>query len=109
MRPTVITQTGDGSSNAAILDYFGGPDCALQVDVISGSPNWTVEQTLQNPNDTSITPVWYAHPDANMVAQTVGRQSNYAFAPLACRVTINSGGGVVRLTVVQAGPSGLRG
>lgn len=109
MRPTVVTQTGNGSSNAAILDYFGGTDCALQVDVISGSPNWTVEQTLQNPNDPSVTPVWYSHPDTNMVAQTVSRQSNYSFTPLACRVTINSGGGVVRLTAVQAGPSGLRG
>lgn len=108
MRPIIVTQTGNGSSNAAILDYFGEADVALQVDVISGTPNWTVEQTLQNPNDTTVTPVWYAHSDTNMVGQTVGRQSNYAFAPVACRVTINSGGGTVRLTVVQAGPPGGR-
>ena len=112
MRPTVVTVTGTGtavSSNPVILDYFGGTDCALQVDVISGTPNWTVQQTLQNPNDASVTPVYFDHSDTNMVAQTVSRQSNYSFTPLACLVTINSGSGTVRLTVVQAGPSGLRG
>ena len=108
MKPVIVMQTGNGSSNAAILDYFGDADVALQVDVVSGSPNWTVQQTLNNPLDSSVTPTWFNHPDTNMVAQTAARQSNYAFSPLACRIVINSGNGVVRLTAVQAGPPGGR-
>jgi hypothetical protein len=109
MRTIVVTQAAVGSSAPAILDYYGGPDVALQVDILSGTPNWTVQQTLQNPNDASVTPVWYDHSDTNMVAQTVGRQSNYAFAPMAVRVNVNeASSGAVRLTVLQNGPPGLR-
>lgn len=108
MRPIIVTRTGNGDSNAAITDWYGGTNVAIQVDVISGSPNWTVQQTLQNPNDTTVTPVWYDHPDSNMVAQTVGRQSNYSFCPVAVKVVINSGNGEVRMTLVQLGAPGDR-
>jgi hypothetical protein len=90
------------------MDYYGGSDVGIQVDVISGTPNWTVQQTLQNPNDTSVTPVWYDHPDTNMVGQTVGRQSNYGFCPAAVRIVINSGDGTVRMTLLQHGAPGDR-
>ena len=112
MRPTVVTVTGTGtavSSNPAILDYFGGTDCALQVDVISGTPNWTVQQTLQNPNDATTAPVtWFDSSDTNFVSQTVSRQGNYAFVPMAARITVNSGTGSVRFTALQANPPGGR-
>ena len=112
MRKTVKVQTGNGSSAPILLYYYGGTNVALQVDVISGSPTWTVEQTLQNPNnpgDPHDDPVeWFDHSDTNMVSQTVGRQSNYSFAPTAVRITIDSGNGTVRFTVLQAGAPGDR-
>ena len=103
MRQQIITQTGNGTSNAAIMDYYGLNPISLQVDVVSGTPTWTVQQTLSDPNDPSYTPVWFDHPDANMVSQTVGRQSNYSFLPAAIRIVIASGGGTVRLTILQPG------
>ena len=108
MRPINITRVGNGNSNAAILDYFGQQAVGVQVVVVSGSPNWTVQQTLDDPNNPDITPTWFDHADtANMVAQTVSRQSNYGFVPAAVRVSINSGNGTVRLTLLQArGPGG---
>lgn len=108
MRQQVITRVDNGNSNPAVMDYFGGSDVGIQVDVISGSPNWTVQQTLQNPNDTSVTPVWFDHPDPTMVGQTIGRQSNYAFCPAAVRIVINSGNGTVRMTLLQHGAPGDR-
>lgn len=108
MKPGIITRTGDGNSNPLILDYYGGASVALQIDVVSGSPNWTVQQTLNDPNNGAVTPAWLDHPDTNLVAQTVSRQGNYAFAPFAVRVVINSGDGVVRLTAIQAGAPGDR-
>lgn len=108
MRPQVVNQAVVGSSNPILFDYFGGPDVALQVDV-TGTVNWTVQQTLQNPNDASTAPVsWFDSSDANFVSQTVSRQGNYAFAPVAARITINSGSGSVRFTALQANPPGSR-
>jgi hypothetical protein len=109
MRRQIITRVDNGNSNPAIMDYFGGSDVGVQVDVVSGTPNWTVQQTLDDVNDASVTPTWYSHPDtSNMVAQTVGRQSNYGFCPAAIRVVINSGNGTVRMTLLQHGAPGDR-
>jgi hypothetical protein len=84
------------------MDYFGNPNVSLQV-VVTGTVNWTVQQTLDNPNAEGVTPTWFNHPDANMVAQTVGRQGNYAYIPVAVRLQQTSGSGSAALTVVQAG------
>lgn len=93
---------GAKQSVALPLDIHGRPEISLQVSV-TGTVNWTVQQTLDNPFDSSITPDWFDHPDTNMVAQTVKRQGNYAYIPAAVRLVLTSGTGTVRLTVVQAG------
>jgi len=102
MRQIVLTQTGAGNSVAAPLDIHGRPDISLQV-VVTGTVNYTVQQTLDNPFDTALTPTWFNHPDANLVAQTVNRQGNYAYVPAAVRLVVNSGSGTARLTIVQSG------
>jgi hypothetical protein len=104
MRPQTVTRTNAGSSAAIVTDFYGRPEFSLQVDVVSGSPTWTVEQTLNDPAGASVN--WFAHPDATMVAQTVGRQGNYAYPPRAVRLTV-TGTGVVTLTLIQAGQSGV--
>jgi hypothetical protein len=38
-----------------------------------------------------------------MVAQTVNRQSNYAYIPAAVRLQLASGSGSAKLTIVQSG------
>jgi hypothetical protein len=103
MRQIVYTQTGVGDGNALPLDIHGRPEISLQVQV-GGSATWSLQQTLDNPFTTpagSIT--WFDHPDANMVAQTVNRQGNYAYVPAAVRVRVTAGTGSAKLTIVQAG------
>lgn len=102
MRQIVLTQTGAGSSAAAPLDIHGRPEISLQV-VVSGTATYTVEQTLDNPFDSNITATWFPHPDATLVSATSSNQGNYAYVPAAVRVTVNSGSGSARLTIVQAG------
>lgn len=102
MRQIVVTQTGTGSSATVPLDIHGRPEVSLQIDA-TGTVNYTVQQTLDNVFDSTITPVWFDHPDTNLVSQTVDRQGNYAYIPAAVRVTVNSGTGSARLTVIQAG------
>lgn len=91
---------------------------ALQVDG-SGTVNWTVQQTLNDPNvitNQLPTPTylyarsavdWVNHPDSALVASstTTGVQGNYAYAPTFARILMNSNGGVTayaRLTVSQS-------
>lgn len=97
-------RVGFGTAGVAppiILDVHGRPDVSLQV-VVSGTVTWTLQQTLDNLWDIS-NPTWFSHPDANMVAQTVNRQGNYAYIPSAVRLLITSGTGSATLTVLQSG------
>ncbi len=102
MRPITVTQAGAGSTSPIVLDMHGRPEVSLQVDV-TGTVNYTVEQTL---NDPAVSPVWFGHPDANLVAATASMQGNYGYIPRAVRLTINSGAGSAVLTVIQSGITG---
>lgn len=102
MRQIVLSQTGAGTTATAPLDIHGRPDISLQV-AVTGTVNYTVQQTLDNVFDPAITPVWFNHPDTNLVAQTVNRQGNYAYVPSAVRLVVNSGTGTARLTIIQSG------
>lgn len=84
------------------LDYHGRPEISLQVVVTSGTPTWTVQQTLDDVQ-ANLSPTWFDHPDTNMVAQTVNRQGNYAYIPTAVRLRIAAGAAGATLTVIQAG------
>jgi hypothetical protein len=106
MRPIQVRVSdasgGAKTSNPAVLDYYGRPEVSLQV-VVTGTVNYTIQQTLDNPLEAGVTPTWFPHPDTNLVAQTVNRQGNYAYIPTAVRVLLNSGSGSVVLTITQAG------
>lgn len=99
MRPIVVSKTGTGSSTVVPLDYHGLPQISLQV-VTSGTVNWTVQQTLDDP---ASSPTWFNHSDTNMVSQTGNKQGNYAYVPRAVKIVVNSGDGTATLTVIQAG------
>jgi hypothetical protein len=105
MRQIVLTQTGTGTTAVAPLDIHGRPEISLQV-VVEGTVNYTVQQTLDNVFNPAITPVWFPHPDINLVSQAANRQGNYAYVPAAVRLVVNSGSGSARLTIVQAGITG---
>ena len=106
MRPIQVSVSdasgGAKNSNPAVLDYYGQFGCSIQV-VVTGSATYTVQQTLDNPLEEGVTPVWFDHPDTNMVTQTVNRQGNYAYNPVAVRVRQIAGSGSVRMTVLQVG------
>ena len=104
MIPIVLSKTGAGSSTIAPLDMHGRPEISLQIEV-TGTVNYTVQQTLDNPFGTD-TLTWFDHPDLNLVAQTVQRQGNYAYVPRAVKVVVNSGSGTAILTILQAGIRG---
>ncbi len=106
MRPITVTVSdasgGVKYSAPAVVDYYQRPQVSLQA-VVTGTANYTVEQTLDNPLTPGVTPTWFDHPDSNLVAATANVQGNYAFVPIGIRVKLNSGTGSVTLTVLQAG------
>ena len=106
MKPNTVTSSnasgGTVYSAAVVLDYYGRPEVSLQT-VVTGTATYTIQQTLNNPLDSTQTVTWFSHPDANLVAQTVNRQGNYAYIPVAIRVQQTAGSGSVALTVLQAG------
>jgi hypothetical protein len=100
-----IGTNGVASSRWMRLDNWAFPQVGIQCDV-SGTVNYTVQQTLDDPNDPT-NPVaasavnWVNHPDVSLVGATATVQGNYGYAPLYMRVTMNSGTGSVATTVVQ--------
>lgn len=107
---TVGTNTV-ASSRWLRMDEWAHAQVGLQCDV-SGSVVYTVQQTLDNPNDPTwpVAPAavnWVDHPDALLVNATVTRQGNYGYVPLYVKVTLLSGTGSVTLTAVQAGSVAL--
>jgi hypothetical protein len=104
MRQNDVTQTGVGTSSPIVLDHHGRPEISLQV-VVTGTVTYTVQQTLDDPYTVSV-PTWFDHPDANLVAQTVNRQGNYAYVPAMTRLNVTAGSGSARLTTIQAGIQG---
>lgn len=106
MRPIVLTTSdasgGAKNSSTAVMDYMGRPEVSLQLD-ITGTATCTVQQTLDDPFDSTITAVWVDHPDVNLVGATADKQGNYAFIPRAVRLRQTAGNGSARLTIVQAG------
>jgi hypothetical protein len=108
MRQIVVTLSdasgGAKNSDPIPLDIHGRPDVSLQV-AVTGTVNWTLQQTLDNPFTTAAgSIVWFNHPDtANMVTQTVNRQGNYAYIPAAVRLQLSAGSGSAKLTIIQSG------
>jgi len=98
-----VGTSGVASSRWVAFDSFAFAPVSLQVSV-SGTVNYTVQQTLDDPNDPAIGPTgvqWVNSPDATLVAATANMQSNYGYAPRFARVVLNSGTGTVRFEAIQ--------
>lgn len=97
-----VGTNGVASSRPIILDSFANAPTAIQADV-TGTVNYTIQQSLDNPAKVGYTSMtWVNHPDTNVVSATADAQANYAYVPVATRITLNSGSGSVKYTVIQA-------
>jgi hypothetical protein len=101
-----VGTSGVASSRPIFLDSYGFGTVAMQIDV-TGTVDYTVQQSLNDPNILGFTSVdWINSPDSNVVNSSLAQQSNYAYAPLIVRIVLNSGTGSVRFTIIQhASPS----
>ena len=98
-----VGTNGVAGSRPICLDQMGLSPTGLQVTV-SGTANYTVQQSLDDPNRVGLSSVaWVNHPDSALVAATSTVQGNYAYPPQVTRLVMNSGTGTLTYTVIQSG------
>lgn len=100
MRQQTASRTGTGSSNALAMDTYISPFNVGFGVVVTGTVNYTVQHTFDNPQ-TTASPTWFSHP--TVAAATTSQDGNYAFPVAAIKVLVNSGAGTATMTVIQAG------
>lgn len=93
------------------FDSWAPSYISIQATVV-GTVNYTIQQTLDDPNSptnpvqpASVT--WINSSDSTAVSATSSIQSNYLFAPIFARVLLNSGTGSVTATFLQSGAVSL--
>lgn len=102
-----IGTNGVAASSWVYFDPWAPEGIAIQCTV-SGTVNYTLQQTLDDPNSptNAVLPAavaWLPSSDTNVVAATANQQTNYNFTPAYGRVLLNSGTGTVTVTYIQNG------
>lgn len=101
-----IGNAQSGSTRWVRFDDWAPSYISIQC-VASGTVNYTVQYTMDDPNSvtnpivqSSVT--WVNSDDADVVAASASAVSNFIFAPIFARVNMNSGSGTVRATFLQS-------
>ena len=100
MRQQIVAIAGTGSSSSIATDLYISPFNVGFGVVVSGTVNYTVQHTFDNPQ-TTASPTWFDHP--TVASKATNFDGNYAFPVAAIRVTVNSGAGTATMTLIQAG------
>lgn len=89
-------------------DYAANAQTAVDVAVVSGSPNWDIETSMDRPDSPGTYAyqnpaimAWFDTLDANLVGETTSKSGFISITPLWGRLTVNSGTGNVRATFRQ--------
>lgn len=101
-----VGTNGVAGSRWVRFDDFAPSNISLQCTV-HGSANYTVQSTLEDPNNpVSPTPVelvtWVNSSDNNVVGTGSTAQSNFLFTPVYARILLNSGSGYVSAVFLQS-------
>jgi hypothetical protein len=102
-----VGMTNTASSRWVRFDDFAPSNISLQCSV-SGSATYTVQSTLDDPNDpfrpvAAGSVVWVSTSDTNVVAATTTQQSNFLFAPRYARIILTTTStGSVTMTALQS-------
>jgi hypothetical protein len=99
MKVQTISKTGTGSSSALVMNTNQTPFNVGFGVVVSGTVNYTVQHTFDNPAVGFTT--WFSHPTIASLA--VNADGNYAFPVTGIKVLVNSGDGSATMNLVQAG------
>lgn len=101
-----VGTNGIGGTKWVRFDDFAPSNISIQCNV-SGTVNYTVQSTLDDPNDpfapvTAENMVWINSSDLAVVSANSSQQSNFLFTPKYAKVLINSGTGTLTATFLQS-------
>lgn len=97
-----VGTNGTGTSAWNVADIFRNAVDMSFAGVVTGTLNWGIEYTYDNPNDPATPiPTPFDHPV--LVAKTVTADCTLSHPFYAWRLKINSGSGSIKLTGTQAG------
>jgi hypothetical protein len=99
MKVQTVLKTGVGSSPALVMNTNISPFNVGFGVVVTGSVNYTVQHTFDDPAVGFTT--WFSHP--TIAAQTANADGNYAFPVTGIKVLVNSGAGTATMNLIQAG------
>jgi hypothetical protein len=103
-----VGTNGVASSSWVRLDGWANPSVSKQC-VVSGTVNYTVQYSNDDPNAIQGTPVnpnamnWFNDMNTEFVGATASQFDLWAFVPLWVRLVLNSGTGSVTMTLQQTG------
>ncbi len=105
-----VGTNGIASSPWVTFDPWSDPGSVSIGTYVSGTANYTVQQTVDDPNSTSnsvarASMTWVSHPDSAVVGATAAAEANYAYPPAYSRLLLNSNTNpaYVKATMTQAG------
>jgi DUF971 family protein len=104
MRPIEQTLAVSGASTGPWwpLDiYTPNQVTTISANLLSGTANYSIEYTNEDPFNTSITQLAVAHPTAALTGATASQTAFTTTLMRAVRVKTASGTGVLRVTVTQ--------
>lgn len=101
-----IGTNGEAASAWVRFDEYAGMAPAIVQCVVSGTVNYTVQQTLQDPNSNSnpvaaASVTWSDWDDTDVVGATATKVGTQTVVPIWARVYLNSGTGSVTATFSQ--------
>lgn len=99
MKVQIVSQTGEGSTDAIVMNTNISPFNVGFGVVVDGTVDYTVEHTFDDPAVGFTT--WFPHPSVD--GEAVDADGNYAFPVSGIRLTVNSGGGSATMNLIQAG------
>lgn len=98
MKVQTVTRTGVGSTAPIVINTNVTPVNIGFAVVVSGTVNYSVQFSYDDP--TALT-TWFD--DVSITSKTGNEDGSINFPITAVKVLVNSGTGVVTLSVVQAG------
>lgn len=104
MRPVKVTVSSQAVSATIPLDWRENDFKVALAVVLSGGAvlTYSVQHTLDDIQDSSVTPTWLDNDGLN--AKTTTDDGNIAFPVKACRLNVTAfTSGTATLTVIQAG------
>lgn len=104
MRPIEKTITVSGASTGTFIPldiYNRSQVTTISVHILSGTANYSVQFTNEDPFNTAITQLAVAHPVAALTGATTSQTAFTDTLMRAVRLNTASGTGTIRLTITQ--------